>query len=250
MIAILHELFILSIKWEILLTFREGKNQNSDVLFLNHHKDFIYFQLMWMFLDINVSYHCRHFSTGFAQDLLIWEWKIRLDIKKKYAFFPALSLPQSTCNTRPAPELRTGVLLIYIITNVPIPLYQVNYAPYLILILLWEPGSVSVSLPVTTDSPLYLTKLYPLLSGLRTASVCDSDAVCLRRCSSPLSGQQRHCCFILILPRGNDDAELPPAEEKLILCVIVWCREMRAIQGGHSLFSFTLKRFRYDLIKC
>ena len=39
----------------------------------------------------------------------------------------------------------TGVLLIYIITNVPIPLYQVNYAPYLILILLWEPGSVSAS---------------------------------------------------------------------------------------------------------
>ena len=56
------------------------------------------------------------------------------NILKKNTPPPSPLLPIIT--QQPAPEQQTGALLIYIITNVPIALYQVNYAPYLILILL------------------------------------------------------------------------------------------------------------------
>lgn len=72
----------------------------------------------------------------------------------------------------------TGVLLIYIITNVPIPLYQVNYAPYLILILLWEPGSASPrsggnhQVSIRSSSPLVSASLESVCLRHRTVSSC------------------------------------------------------------------------------
>ena len=40
----------------------------------NHHKDCIYFDLILLFLDINVSYHWQTLFNRYSQDLLICSW--------------------------------------------------------------------------------------------------------------------------------------------------------------------------------
>ena len=105
----------------------------------------------------------------------------------------------------------TGALLIYIIIYKcsDIPLYQVNYAPYLILILLWEPGSVSASpgAGVTTKCPLGALHSYP---RLWSRSVWDTSPSL-----APFNKQQRrHCCYIFynVYPtRGDLEMLVPPA---------------------------------------
>ena len=90
----------------------------------------------WGYSFITCVFQRKVYSNSYFESRKI---RLRLLLGSPSSELRSLSLQQ------PAPEHQTGTLLIYIITNVPIPLYQVNYAPYLILILLWEPGSVSAS---------------------------------------------------------------------------------------------------------
>ena len=144
----------------------------------------------------------------------------------------------------------TGALLIYIIIYKcsDIPLYQVNYAPYLILILLWEPGSVSASpgAGVTTKCPLGALHSYP---RLWSRSVWDTSP---HRCLSPLSTNNSDVIVVTFFIMFIQPEAIWKCWCHLLLlragAGINWLNMCRPGEDSrHSLFS--LKRLRYDLIK-